>query len=199
LFKRFSYLIRKEKGVSKDPKTGAPGVNRPKRYSDIGDDMVLKLNRLGQKTQKGWYDYDTSKGKGRLPIPSPEFEHFLSAYRKTPSISITSEDIVQRVLFPLVNEGFKILEEGIVNDPSHIDIVYIYGYGWPAWRGGPMFWADNDVGLDKLLAKLEEFNSKYKGTDIFNPSVLLKKCVSLDIGVQEYFDKGMDKGSNARL
>jgi 3-hydroxyacyl-CoA dehydrogenase len=76
-------------------------------------------------------------GKGRKPIPSKEMTQFIVKYRlETASPhKLSSQEIVERILFPLVNEGFKILEEGIADKPSDIDIIYIYGYGWPAWQG----------------------------------------------------------------
>ncbi len=129
---------------------------------------------------------------------------------------LSPDAIVKRLLFPLVNEGFKILEDGIASDPSKIDIIYLYGYGWPAWRGkivpppfdlrfshllssnvasrnegGPMFWADNYVGLSVLLRELETFHKMYPGSEYFRPSALLRRCVDLGVGVQEYYRKGL--------
>jgi 3-hydroxyacyl-CoA dehydrogenase len=100
------------------------------------------------------------------------------------------------VFFPLVNEGFKILEEGIASDPGDIDIIYLYGYGWPAWRGGPMFWADNYVGLSQILKELERFHQMYPNSEYFRPSELLRKCVDLNVGVQEYYRKGLARSTN---
>ena len=156
----------------------------------MADEMVEKMGRLGQKVQKGWYNYDPKVGKGRKPLPSSEMQQLLDKYSKdSPSRStkLEKDEIVQRVLFPLVNEGFKILEEGIASDPSDIDIIYLYGYGWPAYRGGPMFWADNEVGLPVVLNKLEELHSMHPGSEYFRPSELLKDCVKKGLGVQEYF------------
>jgi len=108
----------------------------------------------------------------------------------------SEQDIVERVLFPLVNEGFKILDEDLASNPGDIDIVYIYGYGFPDYKGGPMFWADNEVGLPYLLQKLYEFHAEYPGSDYLKPSELLKRCVEAGVGIQEYYDKGlMNRGS----
>ena len=104
---------------------------------------------------------------------------------------MTDNEIVERVLFPLVNEGFKILEEGIAQRPSDIDVVYLYGYGWPVWRGGPMFWADHDVGLPTLLARLQEFSRQFPESEYYKPSRLLEHCVQQNIMVEEYFQRGM--------
>jgi 3-hydroxyacyl-CoA dehydrogenase len=90
-------------------------------------------------------------------------------------------------MYPLINEGFKILEEGFAQKPSDIDIVYIYGYGFPPVKGGPMFWADNYVGLDKVLERLRFYNEEarkryttnknYRKIDYYEPSKLLEECV----------------------
>jgi 3-hydroxyacyl-CoA dehydrogenase/enoyl-CoA hydratase/carnithine racemase len=150
------YLIAKSKGLAKDPKTGKPGPNRKPgmRYSDVGDDLVTKLGRIGMKAQKGWYDYDIKVGKGRKPIPSKEVEDFITGYVKGPVKKFSQQEIVERCLFGLINEGFKILEEDIAQKPSDIDVIYLFGYGWPAYRGGPMYWIDNEVGLPYFLKGL---------------------------------------------
>jgi 3-hydroxyacyl-CoA dehydrogenase len=104
--------------------------------------------------------------------------------------------MIERVLFPLVNEGFKCLEEGIAKQPSDIDVVYLHGYGWPVYRGGPMWWADNQVGLKYLLKRLEEFSKQFPETNYFLPSELLRTCVTLDVKVEDYFNLGMFKSKN---
>jgi len=190
------YFVRKEKGLAKDTKTGLPGSNREKgmRYTDLGDDLVTQLGRVGQKKLKGWYDYDIKVGRGRTPIESKEVSDFIANYREGTVVQkYTEKEIVERVLFPLVNEGFKILEEGFASSPSDIDIIYLYGYGWPAWRGGPMFWADSEVGLSYLLGRLEEMNSQFPGSTYYVPSNLLRSCVAQDITVQEYYERGLHK------
>ena len=111
---------------------------------------------------------------------------------------LSKEEVVHRVLFPLINEGFKILEEGIASDPSDIDIIYLYGYGWPAWRGGPMFCADN-YGLPNILSELEKLYQMYPNSEYFRPSALLKKCVSMGIGVQEYYKSGHANHNKSKL
>jgi len=191
------FLIAKSKGLTRDPKTGKPGPNRNPgmRYSDLADDLVVKLGRVGMKAQKGWYDYDPKVGKGRKPIPSKEVETFISKYIQHPSSKYTQQEIVERCLFGLVNEGFKILEENIAQKPSDIDIIYIYGYGWPAYKGGPMYWIDHEVGLAYFLKRLEQMHHAFPGTSYYKPSKLLKECVSLGITLEEYYNRQSSKKS----
>merc|ERR1719379_2598443 len=102
--------------------------------------------------------------------------------------SISDEEIIERLFFPLINEGFRILEEGFATRPSDIDIVYIFGYGFPPAKGGPMFYAENYVGLPKLLERLKVYaaqakerytsNKAYLPVDYFEPSKLLEECVA---------------------
>lgn len=192
------YFIRKERKWTRDPETQLVGVNRPARYTELGDDMVTDLGRIGQKAGKGWYDYDPKIGKGRKGMHSREMEAFIERFVPTnPGPALSSQEIIERILFPLVNEGFKILEEGISQKPSDIDVIYLFGYGWPAWRGGPMFWADEEVGLEYLLKKLQEWHQQYPGSVYFQPSKLLEICVTMGVTVQEYYAKGMHKTGEA--
>ena len=184
-------LIRGEKGLV-DRSTRPAGL----RYAEIANKLVSDLGRVGQKAGKGWYDYDPKVGKGRIPMPSEAVTDFIDSHRA--SLDITLEDfstveLQQRSLFPLVNEGMKILEEGIAAHPSHIDIIYIYGYEFPVWRGGPMFWADKEVGLKEVLAVCEKNYAKYPGSEYWKLSELLKECVEREVSVYDYFDKGMGK------
>jgi 3-hydroxyacyl-CoA dehydrogenase/enoyl-CoA hydratase/carnithine racemase len=195
------YLIRKEKGLVDDPTTGRPGPHRTRgmRYSSLADDLVTKLGRLGQKKMKGWYDYDLHVGGGRKPIPSKEVSSFIAKHIKGSAHKLSSDQIIERIMFPLVNEGFKILQDAIAKSPDDIDIIYLYGYGFPSWKGGPMFWADNEIGLKYLLKRLEEFNSSFPGSDYFIPSTLLRKCVDMNITVKDFFIKGYHKLGSSRL
>jgi 3-hydroxyacyl-CoA dehydrogenase len=186
------YYVRKERGWVRDDTNPFP--KRPTRYTEFADDMVSILKRFGQKAGKGWYDYDPSIGKGRTPLPSKEMADFVESYVTTPLANrrlLSSDEIIERVFYPLVNEGFKIMEEGIARSPSDIDVVYLYGYGWPAWRGGPMYWADTNVGLPTLLRKLKELSRAFPGTDHYEPSDLLMRCVSLGVTVEEYYSRGL--------
>jgi 3-hydroxyacyl-CoA dehydrogenase len=148
-------------------------VERPNFiYSKVGD-KIAELGRYGQKTGKGWYRYELPN---RTPIPDPEVEKIISQYRSDNSIKtrqISDEEIVERLIFALVNEAAYILEEGIALRASDIDMVYLTGYGFPPYRGGPMFYADT-VGLPKVLASIEKFQKGYMG-QVWKPAPLLVK------------------------
>jgi 3-hydroxyacyl-CoA dehydrogenase len=143
-------------------------------YSKIGD-KIAEAGRFGQKTGKGWYRYEAAGGaNARKPIPDPEVDKMISQYRKEQNIqtrAISDEEIVERLVYALVNEGAKILQEGIALRASDIDMVYLTGYGFPPFRGGPMFYADT-VGLDKVLASIEKFSMGYMGA-VWKPAPLL--------------------------
>jgi 3-hydroxyacyl-CoA dehydrogenase len=129
---------------------------RPKdeRYSPVAD-RLCEMGRFGQKTGAGFYKYE-----GRNALPDPVVRDVILQAAKEQGIErrqISDEEIVQRCMYPLVNEGAKILEEGIAIRASDIDIVYLFGYGFPVYRGGPMFWAEQ-IGLDKVLATIRGFH-----------------------------------------
>ena len=148
-------------------------VERPNFiYSKIGD-KVAELGRYGQKTGKGWYQYNLPD---RKPIPDPKVDSIIEQYRKEKGIEtrqISDAEIVERLIYALVNEAAYILEEGIALRASDIDMVYLTGYGFPPYRGGPMFYADT-VGLPKVLASIEQFSKGYMG-EVWKPAPLLVK------------------------
>ena len=148
-------------------------VERPNFiYSKIGD-KVAELGRYGQKTGKGWYQYNLPD---RKPIPDPKVDSIIEQYRKEKGIKtrqISDAEIVERLIYALVNEAAYILEEGIALRASDIDMVYLTGYGFPPYRGGPMFYADT-VGLPKVLASIEQFSKGYMG-EVWKPAPLLVK------------------------
>ena len=116
----------------------------PNRIENIRD-ALCALDRWGQKKGAGFYDYDDK----RRPSPSPVVAQIIEDFARKQSVErreISDEEIVERTLYTMVNEGAKILEEGIAQRASDIDVVWVYGYGWPVYRGGPMFWADT-IGL----------------------------------------------------
>lgn len=142
---------------------------------------------------QGWYDYDENIGKGRKALPSKEVEELVRRFVKTPQPPFSDQQVVERILYPLVNEGFKVLEEGIAMQPSDIDVVYLYGYGWPVYRGGPMYWADHEVGLEHLLSRLKDFSRQFPDTDYYKPSRLLETCVKMDMTVEKYYAMGLHR------
>ncbi len=151
-------------------------IERPNfLYSKVGD-KVAELGRFGQKTGKGWYLYEAGN---RKPIPDPLVDTIVADYRKAnniPTRSISDEEIVERLIYSLVNEAAYILEEGIALRASDIDMVYLTGYGFPPYRGGPMFYADT-VGLPKVLATIEGFQKGYMG-EVWKPAPLLVKLAN---------------------
>ena len=141
-------------------------------YSKIAD-RICEQGWFGQKSGRGWYRYE--KGN-RKPIPDEAVEKMLVDYRKDLGVKprkIPDDEIVERCIFALTNEGARILEEGIALRASDIDMVYLTGYGFPPYRGGPMFYADQ-VGLDKVLASIQQFQKGYQGAQ-WKPAPLLVK------------------------
>ena len=131
-----------------------PGTRRP-----LAEDALCEMGRYGQKTKAGWYRY----GQDRSRHEDPEVDAMLKRVAAEAGIEqreISDQEILDRVVYALVNEGARILEEGFALRASDIDIIYLYGYGFPAFRGGPMFYADT-VGLGKVLARVEEFHSQH--------------------------------------
>jgi len=133
-------------------------------------DALCEQERFGQKNGKGFYNYSDGS---RAPNPAPENEEIYVKVAEENGFTrrdISDEEIVDRCILGLVNEGAKILEEGVAQRSSDMDIVYINGYGFPIWRGGPMFYA-NSIGLDKVLEKINKFAEKDE--DFWKPADLL--------------------------
>jgi 3-hydroxyacyl-CoA dehydrogenase len=124
----------------------------PARVESIRD-ALCAAGRWGQKTAKGFYDYDAE----RRAAPSAEAQAIIDGFAARagrPRRAIGEQEIIERTLYPLVAEGYRILEEGIAQRASDIDVVWVHGYGWPAWRGGPMFWAERE-GREAIAQGLE--------------------------------------------
>jgi 3-hydroxyacyl-CoA dehydrogenase len=137
-------------------------------------DVLCEMDRRGQKTGAGFYDYD----ENRTAKPSPVTEKIIQDFRAKKGVNartISDEEILERCVYPMINEGAKILEEGKAIRPSDIDVVWVNGYGWPVYRGGPMFYGDL-VGTAKVLAKMQEFQASMG--DDFKPAALLEKLVA---------------------
>ena len=148
-------------------------VERPDLTYSKTADLLCELGRFGQKTGAGWYDY---KAGDRTAYPSQVVNDMVVQYSKDLGITrraISDEEIVERLVYALVNEGAHILEEGIAAKASDIDIVYLYGYGFPFWLGGPMLYADS-VGLYNVLGAMHHYAKGYEG-HAWEPAPLLVK------------------------
>ncbi len=157
------------------------GWNKDASKGETIRDQLCELDRRGQKTGAGYYDYD----ENRNAIPSPVTEGIIKAFAQKQGLNqrdISDEEILERTIFPMINEGAKILEEGKAIRASDIDIVWINGYGWPVYRGGPMHYADL-VGLPKVLERLKQYQNEMG--DFFKPSALLEKLVAEGKGFKD--------------
>lgn len=155
-------------------KRRAATLPRNMRHAVIAD-RICERGRFGQKTGAGYYAY--AEGD-RTPRPDPEVEEIIVETSKELGITrreISDEEILKRCLYPLINEGARILEEGIASRPGDIDVIYVYGYGFPAWRGGPMFHADL-VGLPQVLDDIRRFHREHD--DFWQPAPLLERLAS---------------------
>lgn len=146
------------------------GWDRENSAGRTVQEVLCEMDRWGQKKNGGYYDYD----EARRAVPSPVAEKVIRDFAEktgVPQHSFTDAEIVERLLYPVVNEGAKIVEEGIALRASDVDVALVTGYGWPVWTGGPMCWADN-VGLPKIVAALDEII----GPDAVSP--LLRKLAA---------------------
>jgi 3-hydroxyacyl-CoA dehydrogenase len=150
------------------------GWDRENTASRTVQEVLCEMDRWGVKKGAGYYDYDAD----RKPSPSPVVEKIIADFRAKKGVkqrTFTDQEILETLLFPVVNEGAKVLEEGIAIRASDIDMACLLGYGWPVYRGGPMFWA-NQVGLQKIVDWLK--NMQAERGDQFKPSALLVKLAS---------------------
>jgi 3-hydroxyacyl-CoA dehydrogenase len=136
-------------------------------------DALCEAGRLGQKTGRGYYDYS---GDARSGAADPEVAALIERVSADQGITrraIPQAEILERLLYPMINEGARILEEGIAARPGDIDTVWLNGYGWPAWTGGPMFHADS-IGLQTIAARLRDF-AQQSGDTTLAPAPLLQR------------------------
>ena len=152
--------------------------SRPKhlRYSAIAD-RLYEMGRYGQKTSKGWYQYEEGS---RIPIPDPDVVDLVLGTSKELEIDrreISDEEILQRCMYPLINEGARILEEGIAQRASDLDVVWLYGFGFPRYRGGPMFYADS-LGLRHVYEVMQNLYEIHQ--DWLEPAPLLERFARED-------------------
>lgn len=145
----------------------AEGVRQP-----VVLPKLCALGRLGQKSGRGWSSYDASR-KASADAETAALIRNTAAEAGIVQREISSEEIIDRCVLALVNEGARILEEGMAQRASDIDVVYLTGYGFPAWRGGPMFYADT-MGLSKVLERIREFETRH-GSALWSPAPLLKR------------------------
>jgi 3-hydroxyacyl-CoA dehydrogenase len=157
-------------------------VEKPHLAYSRTADRLCEMGRFGQKTGAGWYRYETGS---REALPDPAVDAMLAAYRKEKGLTpraIGNEEIVDRCVYALTNEGARILEEGIAARASDIDMVYLTGYGFPRHRGGPMLHADL-AGLPAVSAKLDRFAAAGSGDASFwKPAPLLSRLAATGKG-----------------
>src|SRR5690606_38469446 len=146
-------------------------------------DAICELGRFGQKTNAGYYRYEAGS---RTPIPDPVVEEIIEKVAKEQGVTrrpITDEEILKRCIYPMINEAAKILEEGIATRASDIDVIWVYGYGWPVYRGGPTRYADY-IGLDKIYADIVRFKETLGGEE-WTPAPLLEKLAKEGKGFKD--------------
>lgn len=146
------------------------------KYSPMAA-KLCEMGRFGQKVGAGWYDYKPGK---RQPLPSDEVARLIDAERKAMGMTprrISDGEIVRRLVYALINEGARVLEEGIASKASDIDIAYVMGYGFPAFRGGPMHYAGH-VTLSRILYEIGEFSKKHGDSQFWQPAALIEKLVA---------------------
>jgi 3-hydroxyacyl-CoA dehydrogenase len=134
-------------------------------------EILCEMDRRGQKTSAGFYDYDESRKASPSPVVEQTILDF-SARKGMTRRKISDQEILERCLYPMINEGAKILEEAIATRASDIDVVWINGYGWPVYRGGPMHYGES-LGLDHVLERLVAYRREFG--DDFAPSPLLER------------------------
>jgi len=144
-------------------------------------DRLVELGRLGQKARAGWYRYDEGN---RTPLPDPAVEALLVEHSQACGIErrpVPASEIIERCLFGMVNEAARIIVEGVVSRPSDVDAVWLTGYGFPRFRGGPLFYADR-VGLAHVLERIRAFREHF-GEAYWSPAPLLEQLVSAGRGL----------------
>ncbi len=149
------------------------GWSRGQTTGDPVRNALCEMDRRGQKTGAGYYDYDEE----RRPKPSPVVEKLIAEHAQPTGgagKAMSQQDIIEALIFPMINEGAKILDEKKAQRASDIDVVWLYGYGWPQDKGGPMYYA-GQVGLDRVLAKAQELG---RDSDYFKPAPLLTRLAA---------------------
>jgi 3-hydroxyacyl-CoA dehydrogenase len=158
------------------------GDETPDKDTNIRHQLCT-LGRRGQKTGGGFYDYEEGS---RTPIPNAEVEQIIQEVSKKAGITrkeIPQEDMLKRMIYAMVNEAAKILDEGIAQGPAAIDVIWVYGYGWPAYRGGLTYYADQ-IGLNEIVEDLDRFSKEYDPK--LEPAPLLRKLANEGKSFREY-------------
>ena len=159
-----SDLIGLDLGWTRETSTGATIRER-----------LCEMGRFGQKSGAGYYQYEPAS---REPVPDPEIEKLIKDFAQEKNISrrqISDREIIERCTYPVINEGAKILDEGIAARASDLDVIWVNGYGWPVYRGGPMFYADT-IGLDNVLQTVKTYQTRFG--DTWKPAALLENLVN---------------------
>jgi len=178
------YDARKESGI-KDP-----------RYAL--SDALVESGRRGLKTGKGMYDYP-GLPRSRKGVPSKFVEDLIlkiAADQGVKRRTFEKKEVMERLFYPMINEGFNILNEGVALRPSDIDVVLVFGYGFPPYKGGPMHWAQSEIGLKKLYKTMLKYQAMYPKVEYWKPSPLLKQIVDSKMSLTKYWK---NKSQNAKL
>src|SRR5262245_14831599 len=139
-------------------------------------DQLFEMGRFGQKTGAGWYKYDAPGSRNRTPDPLiEELANKAAAARGITRRRVEDDEIVARIATALANEGARVLEDGFATRAGDIGVVYVYGFGFPRYRGGPMFYADT-VGLPTVLSRVKEYRARFG--DYWEPAPLLERLVA---------------------
>jgi 3-hydroxyacyl-CoA dehydrogenase len=160
------------------------GWKEEKSSSSTVREVLCENGRRGQKNGRGYYTYDPDT---RESTPDPEVEQLIKDFAVGKGIEqreVTDAEVLERLLYPMINEGAKILDEGIAIRGSDIDVVWVNGYGWPLYRGGPMFWADS-VGLVEIVDKITDYSESLGGRH-WELSPLLSRLASEGGKLQTY-------------
>lgn len=150
------------------------GWSRDRSSGSTLREILCEMDRRGQKTGAGYYDYDERRNARPSPVVEQIIRDFAAKQGRTSRV-VSEQEILERCIYPMINEGAKILEEGKAIRPSDIDVIWVNGYGWPVYRGGPMFHADT-IGLDKVLETMRRYEQTH-GAD-FRPARLLETLVA---------------------
>jgi 3-hydroxyacyl-CoA dehydrogenase len=150
------------------------GWSKARSASSSVREILCEMGRLGQKSSHGFYDYDADRTASPSPVAEKVVRDF-AAKTGVPQRDISDQEILERLVYPMINEGAKILEENIAQRASDIDVVWVNGYGWPVYRGGPMFYADA-IGAMTVAERLSAYQAS--GGDDYKPAALLARLAA---------------------